>query len=287
MQKVIFLLMILFTAVVQSQPLFVMVSIEPQLESVKRIGGELVSVEALVPSGASPETFVPGPRRIAALEKAAFFLTIGVPFEKALVPKIRATFPSLPILDTIDGMEFLPMDDGHSHGEEHGHHHGHLDPHVWLSIANMKVHARAVAKALTEKLPEHVREIIVRRDAYIASLDALDNELRKELEPLRGKPVLVFHPAFGYFLSRYGLRQMVVEVGGREPTGRHLSALIHQAKSAGIRCVFVQPQFNEKTAHAVAKELDGKIIQLNPLPHDYSDGLRQMSRQLLNIGNFP
>ena len=98
---------------------------------------------------------------------------------------------------------------------------------------------------------------------------------------------MVFHPAFGYFLKRYGIRQLAVELNGREPTGRYLSELLRVAKENRVRCIFVQPQFNGKTVRVVAKELGGAIVTLDPLPMDYTKGLRTLSSQLLTIGNFP
>ena len=268
------------------EPLRVFVSIAPQLESVRTIGGELVVAESLVPPGASPETYVPQPRSIASLAKASFLLTIGVPFEKALLPKVRGTFPKLAIVDGRSGMDLMPMEEG-IHAEGHGHHHGGVDPHVWLSIGNMKIHARTVARELSARLPEHHDEIERRAQAYIASLEKLDDEIRRCLEPLKGRTAMVFHPAFGYYLKRYGLQQMAVELGGREPTGRHLGALLRTAKKNRIRCVFVQPQFNGKSVQTIAREIGGTVVTLDPLPSEYSAGMRQLCTQLLTIGNFP
>jgi zinc transport system substrate-binding protein len=236
---------------------------------------------------------VPQPRSIAALAKASFLLTIGVPFEKALLRKVRGAFPSLSIIDGRAGMELMPMDegldiegDGHDH-HGHGHDHGDQDPHVWLSLGNMKVHARTVARELSARLPEHRESIEMRAMKYIASLEKLDMEFRRQLAPLKGRTAMVFHPAFGYFLKRYGLRQLAVEMGGHEPTGRYLGELMRIAKEHHVRCIFVQPQFNGKTVRVVAKELGGAVLTLDPLPTEYSSGMRQMCQRFLSIGNFP
>ena len=273
-----------------AEPMRVFVSIGPQLESVKFIGGDLVVVEALVPPGVSPETYVPPPRSIAALAKASFLLTIGVPFENALLPKVRGAFPKLAIIDGRAGMELMPMEEGlhdHDHGHGHGHKHGDFDPHVWLLLGNMKVHARTVARTLSERLPAHRAEIAKRAEAYIASLEKLDEEFRRQLAPLKGRTAMVFHPAFGYFLKHYGLRQLAVEMDGREPTGRYLGELLRVAKESRVSCIFVQPQFNGKTVQVVAREIGGAVVEVDPLPMEYSSGMRQLCRQFLSIGNFP
>ena len=68
----------------------VFVSIGPQLESVRRIGGGAVDAHAMLPAGLSPETYSPGVRQMAALARADAYVTIGVPFEKMVVAKIHA-----------------------------------------------------------------------------------------------------------------------------------------------------------------------------------------------------
>ena len=128
----------------------VFVSIGPQLESVRRIGGGAVDAHAMLPAGLSPETYSPGVRQMAALARADAYVTIGVPFEKMVVAKIHANFPKLKIIDGKTGMAFRRMEGGHHHGghhdddddhvhdHDHDHDHDEDDPPVWLSIENMK-----------------------------------------------------------------------------------------------------------------------------------------------------
>ncbi len=97
----------------------VFVSIGPQLESVRRIGGGTVDVHAMLPAGVSPETYSPNVRLMSALARADAYVTIGVPFEKALVTKIRASFPNLKIVDGTMSMTFRRMEGGHHHHQDH------------------------------------------------------------------------------------------------------------------------------------------------------------------------
>lgn len=282
-------------SVVHGDVLRVFVGIGPQLESVRRIGGEQVEVESLVPAGASPETYSASPRKMSSLARADMYIGIGAPFERSLKEKIRQSFPELTVVDGTHGMTFRRMDEGgicghghhhgHGHGHSHGHGHGHAagddDPHVWLCIGNMQVHARNVAAALSAALPEHAGEFSRRLAAYLEELSALDQEMARMLAPYAGGEVVVFHPAFGYYLERYGLHQHAVELGGKEPGGRHLGALIRQARKAGTRSIYVQPQFNSKASEVLAREIGGSVLRLEPLPEAYSEGMRAICAQLL------
>jgi zinc transport system substrate-binding protein len=268
----------------------IFVSIGPQIESVRRIGGGSVDAHAMLPAGLNPETFSPDARAMSALARADAYVTIGVPFEKMIVTKIRASFPDLKIVDGRTGMAFRRMEGGaHHHGEhhdhddnDHDHEAGEDDPHVWLSIDNMKCHARMVAAVLAEVLPESEHAAIDARAAeYLRELDTLSAELKAKLSPLKGTEAVVYHPAFGYFLDDHGIRQKAVELEGKEPGARYLGTVIREAKHDGIRVIFVQPQFNAKAAEVLSHEIGGKVLPFDPLPADYSDGLRRLADALL------
>ena len=275
---------LLLNAAAENKRPVVFVSIGPQLESVRRIGGGAVDAHAMLPAGLNPETFSPGARSMSALARADAYVTIGVPFEKTIVTKIRASFPNLKIVDGRTGMAFRRMEGGvhHHHGEHHDHEAGEDDPHVWLSIENMKCHARMVSSALAEVLPDAEHAAVDARTAeYLRELDALAAELKTKLARLRGTEAVVYHPAFGYFLDDHGIRQKAVELEGKEPGARYLGTVIREAKRDGIRAIFVQPQFNAKAAEVLSHEIGGKVLPFDPLPDDYSDGLRRLAAALL------
>ena len=146
----------------------------------------------------------------------------------------------------------------------------------------MKCHARTVAAVLAEVLPESEHAAIDARAAeYLRELDALSAELKAKLSPLKGTEAVVYHPAFGYFLDDHGIRQKAVELEGKEPGARYLGTVIREAKHDGIRVIFVQPQFNAKAAEVLSHEIGGKVLPFDPLPNDYSDGLRRLADALL------
>ena len=267
----------------------VFVSIGPQLESVRRIGGGTVDVHAMLPAGLSPETYSPNVRLMSALARADAYVTIGVPFEKSLIEKIRVSFPNLKIVDGTMGMTFRRMEGGHHHhhhdhddDDDHDGEAGEDDPHVWLGIENMKCHARTVATMLAELLPdkEHA-SLEARAVEYLRELDSLAVELKTKLSSLRGTEAVVYHPAFGYFLDDFGIRQKAVELEGKEPGARYLGNVIREARRDGIHVIFVQPQFNAKAAEVLSHEIGGKVLPFNPFPDDYSDGLRRLADALL------
>ena len=275
----------------------VVVSILPQAYFVERVGGEHVAVEVLVGAGQSPHTYEPTPKQLAGLSAARVYFRIGIDFEAALVPRIERMFKDLRIVDTRAGVPLrsLTADEGaaeeHEHGapaddERDGHAKGHAhaagqpDPHIWLNPLYVKTQAQTICDALVELDPAHGDDYRRNLAAFHADLDRVHAQLAAALAPLKGKAILVFHPAFGYFTDAYGLKQVPVEIEGKEPTARQLAALIGRAKAAQVRVIFVQPQFSDKSAQAVAEAIGGAVVPMDDLPRDYLRSLENMAEKI-------
>ncbi|MEA3277787.1 MAG: zinc ABC transporter substrate-binding protein [Pseudomonadota bacterium] len=267
----------------------VFVSVPPQQTFVERIGGERVQVRTMVQPGHSPATYDPSPRQVAELAKADLYVRTGVPFEDAWMTRIRAANPDLRMLDVRKGIplrELSASDQGdvaggseaiHVHGEE-------KDPHIWTSPPLVKIMARNIRDTLSELDPTGGHDYAANYAAFAAELDALDRDIREQLAHLPARRFMVFHPAWGYFADTYGLTQVPIETEGKEPGPRTLAALIEQAKREGVKVVFVQPQFDEKSAQQVARAIGGRVEFIDPLSPDYVQNLRRVTRLIAQAG---
>jgi zinc transport system substrate-binding protein len=113
---------------------------------------------------------------------------------------------------------------------------------------------------------------------FIKELEVLDAEIRGVFKG-KGKGVefMVFHPAWGYFAQAYGLKQIAIEIEGKEPKPAELQYLIQYAKERGIKIIFVQPQFSWQLAQAIAKSIDGQVVFVDPLAADWFKNLHQVA----------
>ncbi len=249
----------------------VFVSILPQTYFAERVGGDLIKVEVMVPPGRSPANYEPTPQQVLTLGEADLFFTIGVPFENAFVPTIEKSVPNLRIVSTDAGIEKRLFDRGGAMRP---------DPHVWMDPILVKEQAAVMRDALIEVDPDFESDYRARYAAFAAELDALDAELRDALAPVSGSSLFVYHPAFGYLLDRYDIEQVAIEIAGREPSPAELEAVIERARNEDARVIFVQPEFPESSARAVAEAINGSVVLVAPLSPDYANNIRSIAEQV-------
>jgi zinc transport system substrate-binding protein len=255
-----------------ARPLQVFVSILPERYFVERIAGSRVDVSVMVGPGQSPATYEPRPRQIVALADSRIYFSIGAPFEDAWMGRIVAANPHMSIIDLSDGIGRRPLDT--PSGPATG---GAPDPHVWTSPRLMRRMAPRIRDALIRFDPAHRVEYERNCARLDSDLERLDMDVREQLSPVKHHDFLVFHPSWGYFADAYGLRQIPIETGGKEPGPRTLNRTIADARSLGIRTLFVQPQFSRRTAQFIAREIGAQLVVIDPLAEDYVANTRKVA----------
>lgn len=257
------------------------VSILPQKLFVTMIGGDRVSVSVLVPPGYEPADYSPSPSQMHALATARIYFAIGVPFEDAWLPKIRAINPRLEIVPTQDGIQKMPMDTGGriSPGKPRL-----LDPHIWLSPSLVRIQGMNIRDALIRADPQHAAIYRLNYLRFARYVNSVDEKILSILAAHRGRTrtFMVFHPAWGYFARDYGLRQLPIEIEGKDPAPRDLVRLIHEAKRLGIKTVFVEPQFSKHAATAIATAIGGQVVAVDPLAENWGANLVAAAEALLS-----
>lgn len=267
-----------------AEPIRVFVGVPPLRTFVEQVGGERVEVHSLVQPGQSPHTYEPTPRQVAALGSADLYVGIGIPFETAQLPRIRAANPRLRVLDAREGVDLRRLeshDEAHSHrGDATPEHAAEMDPHVWTSPRLAQRIVLGIRDALTEIDPDNASVYGANYEGFAAELDRLDRDIRALLDPVSVRRFMVYHPAWGYFADTYGLVQVPIEKAGKEPGPRSLAALIDQARQEGVKVIFVQPQLAKKSAEQVAAAIGGRVVVIDPLAADYVASLRQAAQAI-------
>ena len=267
-------------ALAQQAKMKTFVTVLPQQYLVERIGGDRVEVEALVGPGQSPHTYEPLPKQVARLAEAQVYFRIGIPFEEQLLAKVKAVRKDMLVVDCRQGVKFrtLTKEEGERGSQtDKDDRAGSPDPHIWLSPAALKVQAATIFTALSGLDPGHRAEFEKNLASFNAQIDELDYQLAITLAPFKGRSIFVFHPAFGYFADTYGLKEVSVEIEGKEPSARQIAALIDLAKKERVKVIFAQPQFPQDRAKTIAEAINGKVEIIDDLAKDVPANLQRIA----------
>ena len=270
-----------------SETLKIVTTLYPLEDFTKKIGGDLVEVENVIPPGADAHTFEPSTKDMVNIAEADAFIYSGVGFESFA----ETAQESLKDEDVtfINAGEGLELSEGHAedehaheeaeheeehahdeeaaHEEEHSHDHGDTDPHVWLDpILSIQL-AENIKNALTELHPEGKETFEENFESLKTQLNELDQSFSEVISHASKKEILVSHAAYGYWESRYGIEQISV-LGlspTQEPSQKELQTIIETAQKHDIKYIIFETNVTSNVTDIVQSEIKAEALTLNNL----------------------
>lgn len=246
-------------------------SIYPMYDFAKKIGGEKVKVNMVVPHGIEPHNYEPDATLITKLSKADLFIYNGAGMEfwvDKILNQLKGDKPK--VLRTVCDIDLIDSDHDHSHGADE-HHEDDLtqskDPHVWLNPMNAKIQMNAIKDALIEIDYPNQNYYISQYEHYAQLLDELHEDYERELSTFTNRRFIVSHQAFGYLEHAYDLEQKAIEGLSREsePDFSQILEAITYAKEHYIGVIFYEEAIGPKIANSIAAEINGTVDKLNPI----------------------
>ena len=298
----------------------VVTDIHPVHSLTAQVMGDLGTPELLLEKGADEHAFQLRPSQAASLAEADLVIWIGpelTPWLDRALDGVTGEVSRLGLLAAdatyrqdfglTDGHDHAAEEVGHDHAaEEAGHDHaaeeaGHdhagdehdhsgLDPHVWLDPANAKLWLTLIAADLSRLDPANAATYAANAASAKARIEALDAEVAALLDPVKGKPIVVFHDAYGYFAGHYGLTVAAsVALGdAASPGAARLSALRSTIKAGTALCIFPEVQHDpalvtqmaEGTGIRIGGAIDPSGSSLEPGPGLYPGLLTGLARTI-------
>ena len=258
------------------------VSILPQVYFVEKIAGDLVNVQAMAGTGDDPHTYEPTADQMRLLTESDLYLTIGVEFEDAWLPRFISANPEMQVVDSAAGVKRISATSNHEepHGEE-GSEAGELDPHIWLSPRLVKQISQNTADALIELNPANTETYQSNLTQWLNEIDQVDADIRTLLQDHSHNHFMVIHPAWGYFAKEYGLEMLAVEAEGQEPGPEELAQLLDLAQAYQINYLFVQKGINLKLAESIASQIGVQnVVELDPMAKDWVSNMRFIASRI-------
>ena len=183
------------------------------------------------------------------LADADLLLANGAGMEPFL-EKVARQSPGLRVVEVSEG---IPLMDG--------------NPHVWVSFEGARRQAANIAEVLAAVSPDRAEAFRANARAYAGKLSALEKTMRDALAPYAGTPIVTFHEAFPYFARDFRLEiaGVIESEPGTEPSARELADTIKLVRARGVKALFGEPQFSDRSAQVIARETGTRVYQLDPV----------------------
>ena len=247
----------------------------------ERIGGNLVQVKSIYPTGSNEHTFDPTQKDMMNLADADLFFYIGMGLEgfvdnakKTLANeqvKLIATSNSVSDEDLVQEQaheEEGTDEDAHEDEDEHGHEnealenhddhdHGDIDPHLWISPTISIKLAKSIQDSLIEQDPANEETYTKNFEALQTELETLDTKFQEMANNVPNKTFFVSHAAFGYLAGAYGLEQVAIAGlnSQDEPSQKELTEIVELAKEKQIKTLLFEQNVSSNLAKVIQSEV--------------------------------
>jgi len=242
----------------------------PDLKALtEAVGGDLVDVDSLSRGVVNAHEIEIRPSMMLKLRRAEVLVENGLELDSWIDVAIQGSnnaniirggaglidvSRSLPVLEVPTVRVDRSMGDVHPRG----------NPHYSLDPGMAPIITQNIVDGLARVEPEHRPTFERNRQAFLAELDRHMGEWSKMLEPVKGSRVVVYHPQWIYFLTRFGLVEAgwVEERPGIPPSPQHLVRLVRTMKDQGVKVLVYAPWNDQKLAARIAEEAGAKPVLL-------------------------
>lgn len=263
----------------------VCVSIEPLAWIATSLLDSTVYVSVLVPDGASAETYEPTAIQMTDLANSAIFLNTGLlDFERELARRLPSIARSTTIVDLSEGVDVMAGQQC-QHSSPHGSA-GHqctsngADPHIWLSPDAMRVIISHVAQCFIDQKLDDEQLVIQRRDSLLAIVDFVDRQIVALRDASDRRSFAIVHPSLSYFARDYGLRQIALEIEGKDPSASTIGQIVDTIVNEGITTIFYNLRTSNSAATVIAKEVGAELVQYDPLDYHWEWSMIKIAKQI-------
>ena len=237
------------------------------------IGGDHVSVTTLAKATEDPHFVDAKPSHIVTLNRADVLIEGGADLEVGWLPpliegarnpKINAGAPGR--IRASEGIQLLdvPAVLDRSQGDVHAA----GNPHFMMDPVNARVVSQHIADVFCRLDAASCDAYKANLAAFQSKLDAKIKEWAAALAPMKGTPIVTYHPTWRYFAQRFGLvSELYLEPKpGIPPSPPHLAEVMSKMIANKIAVVLVEPFQSRKTAEAVARRTSSTLVDVCQFP---------------------
>ncbi|HEV7800651.1 MAG TPA: metal ABC transporter substrate-binding protein, partial [Burkholderiales bacterium] len=253
-----------------AQPAFSIVTTTTDLKSLaEAVGGNRVSVVALVPPNVDAEEYQPKPHDLNRLKGARLALRVGVDYDLWFDRLAQQTGNraiargGAAYVDCSFGIALLDIR-GAQVGPSGGHAHGSGNPHYWLDPANAEMMTAVILEALARNDPDNARYYEGQRVRFLDDLKKRTGTWEKALASVQGKPLIAYHNTWAYFARRFRVNfaGYIEPRPGVPPSASQLAGLIRLAQSQQVHAIVRQPHEPGRNVDFLAGKTGARVVIL-------------------------
>ncbi|WP_299816200.1 zinc ABC transporter substrate-binding protein [uncultured Roseibium sp.] len=217
-------------------------------DAATQIGGDSVTVKALMGPGVDPHAYRQTRSDIVSMTKADLILWHGLFLEAQMEDFFRKLGKSRNVVAVAEAM---PKDQLISHDVYANKY----DPHVWMDPGRWSYVAEAIRDALIEALPDQKAVFEANTAAYLQEIAALDTFAADTLAtiPADSRVLVSAHDAFNYFGEAYDFDVIGIQgISTQSEAGLHrVAELVDLLVEREIRAVFVESSVSDRSVRAL------------------------------------
>ena len=224
---------------------------------VRNVGGEYVTVSALMGASVDPHLYKPSPGDASRLNAADAIFYSGLHLEgkmTELFERLAADKPTQAVAEGIAKEHLL--------GAEGGTH----DPHVWFDVSLWSEAAGIVRNRLCEIDQEHAEYYRTRCAEYQTRLAELHAEAKLAIAsvPVEQRALVTAHDAFRYFGRAYEIEVHGIQgISTESEAGvKQINELVNFLVKRKIKAVFVETSVSDQNVRSL---IEGCAAQKHPL----------------------
>lgn len=231
-------------------PLRVVASFSILADLTRQIGGDAVSVEALVGSDGDAHVYDPRPKDLRTVMQAGLLVRNGLGLEGWMDRLTGAAgFKGMMVAAAERVIPRTMKADGGAIA---------TDPHAWQDPRNAILYVQAIAEGLTAADPVNATPYRDNAARYASRIAQTDSWIEATLAsiPAGQRRIVTTHDAFGYYGVRYGIEFLSADGISTEfePSAKAIAALVRQIEREHVRAVFIENMTSPRMAQMLARE---------------------------------
>lgn len=232
----------------EEAPLNVVTTIGMIADVAQEVGGECVSVEAMMGPGVDPHLYQASASDVATLRGAEQIIYSGYSLEGQLgsvLENFSQRTPTLAVSPaSIDPSSLITSQDVYG-----------IDPHLWMDVSLWAQTLPILSETFSEARPACADTIEANTERYQAQLLALHEWVKASIAsiPEQQRVLVTAHDAFNYFGRAYGIEVEGIQgISTETETGiADIRSMADTVVEREIPAVFIESTINPRTIQAV------------------------------------